>query len=70
MIEFGIAFGILCIYMVLEHWFRDESGWWMLPFGLVFCKSFQAQLINCHVANLEIQDPTLYSNDPNVFWQS
>ncbi|XP_022893269.1 uncharacterized protein LOC111407817 isoform X2 [Olea europaea var. sylvestris] len=52
------------------NFIMDESGWWMLPFGLVFCKSFQAQLINCHVANLEIQDPTLYSNDPNVFWQS
>ncbi|KAL2500987.1 glycine-rich protein [Forsythia ovata] len=48
----------------------DESGWWMLPSGLVLCKSFQARLINCHVANLEIQDRTLYSNDPNVFWQS
>ncbi|GFP86871.1 hypothetical protein PHJA_000830900 [Phtheirospermum japonicum] len=48
----------------------DESGWWMLPSGLVLCKILQARLIDCHVANLEIQDKTLYSSDPNVFWQS
>ncbi|GMQ06267.1 hypothetical protein CsSME_00050919 [Camellia sinensis var. sinensis] len=48
----------------------DESGWWMLSSGLVLCKVIQAQLINYHVANLEIQDRTLYSNDPYVFWQS
>ncbi|XP_058206673.1 uncharacterized protein LOC131320103 [Rhododendron vialii] len=48
----------------------DESGWWMLPSGLVLCKVIQARLINYHVANLEIQDRTLYSNDPDMFWQS
>lgn len=48
----------------------DESGWWMLPCGLVFCKFIQARVIDCHVANLEIQDRTLYSNDPQDFWQS
>ncbi|KAE9464472.1 hypothetical protein C3L33_03589, partial [Rhododendron williamsianum] len=36
----------------------DESGWWMLPSGLVLCKVIQARLINYHVANLEIQDRT------------
>ncbi|KAJ7973750.1 Ephrin type-B receptor [Quillaja saponaria] len=48
----------------------DESGWWMLPSGLALCKIIQARLIDCHVANQEIQDHSLYSNDPNVFWQS
>ncbi|KAK4415618.1 hypothetical protein Salat_2669200 [Sesamum alatum] len=48
----------------------DENGWWMLPCGLIFCKILQARLIDCHVANLEIQDKTLYSSEPNVFWQS
>ncbi|KAL3644317.1 hypothetical protein CASFOL_012249 [Castilleja foliolosa] len=47
----------------------DESGWWMLPSGLMLCKIVQARLIDFHVANLEIQDKTLYSSDPNVFWQ-
>ncbi|XP_077212654.1 uncharacterized protein LOC143847765 isoform X1 [Tasmannia lanceolata] len=48
----------------------DESGWWMFPTGLVLCKCIQARLIDWHVANLEIQDRSLYSKDPNVFWQS
>ncbi|KAL6517051.1 hypothetical protein OROHE_018011 [Orobanche hederae] len=48
----------------------DESGWWMLPCGLILCKIVQARLIDCHVANLEIQDKTLYSSDTNVFWRS
>lgn len=48
----------------------DESEWWMLPSGLVLCKIIQARLIDCHVANQEIQDFSLYSSDPEVFWQS
>ncbi|XP_015885471.3 uncharacterized protein LOC107420918 isoform X1 [Ziziphus jujuba] len=48
----------------------DESEWWIFPTGLVLCKVFQAQLINWHVANLEIQDRSLYSNDCELFWQS
>lgn len=48
----------------------DESEWWMLPSGLVLCKIIQARLVDCHVANLEIQDHSLYSNDPDLFWQS
>jgi hypothetical protein len=30
----------------------------------------QAQMIDSHIANLEIQDATLYSADPAVFWES
>ncbi|KAK8515419.1 hypothetical protein V6N12_075461 [Hibiscus sabdariffa] len=48
----------------------DESEWWILPAGLGLCKLFQSQLINWHVANLEIQDRSLYSNDFDLFWQS
>ncbi|KAK8553297.1 hypothetical protein V6N13_062106 [Hibiscus sabdariffa] len=48
----------------------DESEWWMLPSGLVACKIVQARLIDCHVANQEIQDYSLYSTDPEVFWES
>ncbi|XP_012076823.1 uncharacterized protein LOC105637809 isoform X1 [Jatropha curcas] len=48
----------------------DESEWWMLPSGLVLCKIIQARLIDYHVANQEIQDQSVYSNDPEVFWQS
>ncbi|KAL5572508.1 hypothetical protein UlMin_022105 [Ulmus minor] len=48
----------------------EESEWWMLPCGLALCKIIQAQLIDRHVANQEIQDHSLYSNDPDVFWQT
>ncbi|XP_010925407.1 uncharacterized protein [Elaeis guineensis] len=48
----------------------DESGWWLFPTGLVLCKCIQERLFDWHVANLEIQDRSLYSNDPNAFWQS
>ncbi|GLT85498.1 hypothetical protein SLE2022_036870 [Rubroshorea leprosula] len=48
----------------------DESECWIFPAALVLCKVFQSQLINWHVANLEIQDRSLYSNDFELFWQS
>ncbi|KAL5783356.1 hypothetical protein ACOSP7_008385 [Xanthoceras sorbifolium] len=48
----------------------DESEWWIFPAGLVLCKIFQSQLVNWHVANLEIQDRSLYSKDCELFWQS
>ncbi|WOK97014.1 hypothetical protein Cni_G05722 [Canna indica] len=57
----------------LQPWnLGDESGWWLFPACLVLCKCIQARLIDWHVANLEIQvqDRSLYSDDPTVFWQS
>ncbi|XP_030530685.2 uncharacterized protein LOC115741106 [Rhodamnia argentea] len=48
----------------------DDSEWWIFPAGLVLCKIFQSQLINWHVANLEIQDRSLYSSNFELFWQS
>ncbi|CAN0899997.1 hypothetical protein LINGRAHAP2_LOCUS20590, partial [Linum grandiflorum] len=48
----------------------DESEWWILPCGMLVCKIVQARLIDCHIANQEIQDYSLYSNDPGVFWQA
>ncbi|XP_012450452.1 uncharacterized protein LOC105773262 isoform X1 [Gossypium raimondii] len=59
-------------HMNIQSWnfSMDESEWWMLPSGLVVCKIIQARLIDFHVANQEIQDHSLYSTDPDVFWQS
>ncbi|KAL1808836.1 hypothetical protein ACET3Z_025826 [Daucus carota] len=48
----------------------DDSSWWVLPSVLVFCKFIQARVIDYHVANLEIQDRTLYSANPQDFWQT
>ncbi|CAA6666175.1 unnamed protein product [Spirodela intermedia] len=53
-----------------QPWNTDESGWWLFPASLVLCKCTQAWLIDWHVANLEIQDHSLYSKDPSIFWQS
>ncbi|KAL3330314.1 hypothetical protein AABB24_034257 [Solanum stoloniferum] len=53
-----------------QPWNMDESEWWIFPFALVLCKCIQLQLVNWHVANLEIQDRSLYSNDFELFWQS
>ncbi|KAI3454112.1 hypothetical protein Pfo_010775 [Paulownia fortunei] len=53
-----------------QPWNMDGSEWWIFPFALLLCKCIQLQLVNWHVANLEIQDRSLYSNDFNLFWQS
>ncbi|XP_074286969.1 uncharacterized protein LOC141612149 isoform X2 [Silene latifolia] len=54
----------------LQPWGMDEREWWIFPAGLLLCKCLQSRLINWHVANLEIQDRSLYSTDFDVFWQS
>ncbi|KAK6161920.1 hypothetical protein DH2020_001761 [Rehmannia glutinosa] len=53
-----------------QPWNMDESEWWIFPFALLLCKCIQSKLVNWHVANLEIQDRSLYSNDFDLFWQS
>ncbi|WZY86238.1 hypothetical protein YC2023_032622 [Brassica napus] len=56
----------------LEPWniSMDENEWWIFPVALFLCKVLQSQLVNWHVANLEIQDYSLYSDDSELFWQS
>ena len=58
------------VWLLLYVFDRDESGWWLFPTGLLICKCVQARLVDWHVANLEIQDRYLYSNDPDIFWKS
>ncbi|GAB2275819.1 hypothetical protein Dimus_010568 [Dionaea muscipula] len=48
----------------------DENEWWILPLGLLVCKCLQSRLMNWHIANLEIQDASLYSNNFELFWHS
>eukprot|EP00850_Spirogloea_muscicola_P015255 SM000115S23934 [mRNA] locus=s115:439242:448670:+ [translate_table: standard] len=43
-------------------------GWCLLPALLIACKCLQARTIDCHVANLEVQDRTLLSADQREFW--
>ncbi|KAJ0601687.1 hypothetical protein HanIR_Chr03g0131581 [Helianthus annuus] len=53
-----------------QPWNMEESEWWIFPVALVLCKCIQSCLVNWHVANLEIQDRSLYSNDVVAFWRS
>ncbi|KAL3690273.1 hypothetical protein R1sor_016582 [Riccia sorocarpa] len=48
----------------------EEDSWWLLPGLLIVCKCIQAWMVDLHIANLEIQDRTLYAEDPTKFWQS
>lgn len=61
--------------LVYHHnWFNllrpdvEPTLWWILPSLLVVSKVVQARVVDRHVANLEIQDRTLYSDAPNKFW--
>ncbi|KAL2543583.1 glycine-rich protein [Forsythia ovata] len=78
-INIGVAFICGCVHYssqssrknpYFQPWNMDEGEWWIFPFALLLCKCIQLQLINWHVANLEIQDRSLYSKDFDFFWQS
>ncbi|KAK1565194.1 hypothetical protein Q3G72_020822 [Acer saccharum] len=47
---------------------RDDDNWWLLPTILLLFKSIQARFVDWHIANLEIQDFSLFSPDPDTFW--
>jgi hypothetical protein len=52
------------------HFSSEEDNWWLFPTLLVIVKCVQARMIDLHIANLEVQDRTLYSEDPDDFWES
>ncbi|CAH1451664.1 unnamed protein product [Lactuca virosa] len=54
----------------VHPWTMEESEWWIFPVALVLCKWIQSLFINWHIANLEIQDRSLYSADMAGFWQT
>lgn len=39
-----------------------------MPVILVIFKSTQAQLVDWHIANLEMKDISLFCPDPDAFW--
>ncbi|KAJ3680638.1 hypothetical protein LUZ60_016916 [Juncus effusus] len=47
---------------------RDENEWWVLPIILILVKILQEGLVNLHIANVEIQDLSLFSPNPDKFW--
>ncbi|XP_073122629.1 uncharacterized protein [Henckelia pumila] len=78
LINVGVA--LICFYvhyrtksserLPFQPWNMDESEWWVFPIALVLCKCIQSRFVNWHVANLEIKDTSLYSDDFDLFWQS
>jgi len=54
----------------LHSFNSEEESWWLFPVLLLLVKSVQARMIDFHIANLEIQDRTLYSDDPTKFWDT
>ncbi|KAM7254037.1 hypothetical protein ACFE04_031719 [Oxalis oulophora] len=72
----GVAF-ISCIcHYGLSSFFRpekintrkEEDEWWLLPTALLLIKTIQARFVDWHIANLEIQDFSLFCPDPDAFW--
>ncbi|XP_075101419.1 uncharacterized protein LOC107787423 [Nicotiana tabacum] len=47
---------------------REDDKWWLFPTILLLFKSVQARFVDWHIANLEVQDFSLFSPDPDTFW--
>lgn len=47
---------------------KENDKWWILPTLVLISKSIQARFVDWHIANLEIQDFSLFSPDPDTFW--
>nr|GMD96105.1 Fiber protein [Ipomoea batatas] len=47
---------------------REDDKWWLLPVILLVFKSVQARFVDWHIANLEVQDFSLFSPNPDTFW--
>ncbi|XP_012475770.1 uncharacterized protein LOC105791978 isoform X1 [Gossypium raimondii] len=46
----------------------EDNKWWLLPTILLIFKSIQARFVDWHIANLEVQDFSLFCPDPDAFW--
>ncbi|EXC26737.1 hypothetical protein L484_023351 [Morus notabilis] len=47
---------------------REDDKWWLLPTILLLFKIIQARFVDWHIANLEIEDYSLFCPDPDAFW--
>jgi hypothetical protein len=56
---FKILIGCFC---------REDDKCWLLPIILFLFKSVQARFVSWHIANLEVQDFSLFCPDPDAFW--
>ncbi|CAH1453086.1 unnamed protein product [Lactuca virosa] len=46
----------------------EDDDWWLLPMLLMVLKVIQARFVDWHIANLEIEDFSLFCPDPDTFW--
>ncbi|XP_071722506.1 uncharacterized protein [Rutidosis leptorrhynchoides] len=47
---------------------KEDDEWWLLPTVLLLIKTIQARFVDWHVANLEVQDFSLFCPDADAFW--
>ncbi|KAK7406343.1 hypothetical protein VNO78_07966 [Psophocarpus tetragonolobus] len=75
----GVAFICCLLHYTLSHFHqpdeastrnvkREDDKCWLLPIILFLFKSVQARFVNWHIANLEIEDFSLFCPDPDAFW--
>ncbi|XP_024986062.1 uncharacterized protein LOC112521435 [Cynara cardunculus var. scolymus] len=46
----------------------EDDAWWLLPTLLMLLKVIQARFVDWHIANLEVEDFSLFCPDPDTFW--
>ena len=61
------------MFIIFKSWYitfscREDDKCWLLPIILFLFKSIQARFVNWHIANLEIEDFSLFCPDPDAFW--
>ncbi|KAF7810029.1 uncharacterized protein G2W53_036772 [Senna tora] len=75
----GIAFVCCLLHYALSHFCqpdeastwnikREDDKCWLLPTILLLFKLVQSRFVNWHIANIEIEDFSLYCPDPYAFW--
>ncbi|KAI5439597.1 hypothetical protein KIW84_025111 [Lathyrus oleraceus] len=75
----GVAFICCLLHYTLSHIHypdeastrnvkREDDKCWLLPIILFLFKLVQARFVNWHIANMEIQDFSLFCPDPDAFW--
>jgi hypothetical protein len=68
-LHYNMGFELQSSHVHSNRVHSEENTWWVIPALLVVIKCVQARIIDVHVANLEIQDHTLYAEDPIKFWE-
>ncbi|KAK1408067.1 hypothetical protein QVD17_39699 [Tagetes erecta] len=67
-----IHYGFLSFQMYNEPntWEKrsEDEEWWLLPTLLVVFKVIQARFFDWHIANIEVEDFSLFCPDPDTFW--